>query len=367
MTLSSTPVRSRQLLGGTLADDILRVDLRAEYEDIDVTTLVFTDTGAGLTGNVDRLELYKTGDVTPFAVATLAGCGTNTVPPNSFCSQMQAQQLIVPKGGTTTVIVRPRMRSDMDGAVSGRGIRLSMDPVYGVGSRGAFSSNTLPISDGDALAEGEIFIGRQVAGGPNTPVIGRFNVVVLSKVTSITNADPNANGTAIPSGTARAIGQFKFTAAAANNMQNGPNKVAVNGLIFNVNATNVDLDGGRFKFYNKADPMMLANCTVTQSSGSSSLIVTCADLIASGTNTSIDPGSDATFVLQADVQNAKVNNGAASTLQVSLQNFSDLFFGFALSQSASHIEWKDADAGSSVIFRWIEYPDTSVNGTSYQG
>ena len=396
VTKSSTPVRSRQLLGGTLADEILRLQFHAEYEDVDVTDLVFTSSGAvsggNLAKNVDRLELYTVGATTPFATATVAGCGSDAVATDkygntqsSMCAKMKNQEFVVPKGSNTNILIRPRMRTDVDGAVSGTGVTLQMDltPSTSTGSvraRGLLSSNTLGANDADTNPEGEVFIGVSSAA-KNAHIVSNFNQVVLSKVTSITNADPNANGTAIPTGTQRAIGQFKFSTAAANNLKNGTNKWTLSGVIFNVNATNVELGTAvntalatsTFKLYNKADPTTKATCTsaataISGNGASGSLVVTCGELrlaARSLVNTQIDPGSDVTFVLEASVTNAKISATSTSTLQVSLQGFTDQYAtGFA--SSTSHLNWLDLD-GSTTSFLWIEYPETSINGTSYNG
>jgi hypothetical protein len=187
--------------------------------------------------------------------------------------------------------------------------------------------------------------------------------------------------TAIPTGTQRQIGQFKFSTAAANNLKNGTNKWTLSGVIFNVNATNVALGTGdntaaatsTFKFYNKADQTVKATCTAaatsTSGAGSSgSLVVTCRNLqTTSSVLTQIDPGTDATFVLEAQVANAKISNNSTSTLQVSLQNFTDPA-AQTLSSTDAHIVWADLENSSTVTkFNWVEYPETSVNGTSYNG
>ncbi len=387
VTLSSTPVRSRQLLGGTLADEVLRMQFHAEYEDIDVTDLVFTASGVNatmLSTNVDRLELYKVGATTPFATATVGGCGSDAVAANSMCSKMKNQEFIVPKGTDTNILVRPRMRTDVDGALAGQVVALKLDPTPStttgsVRARGALSSNTLSANDADATPEGEVFVGTATPAA-NASLKSKYNQVVLSKVTSITNADPNANGTAIPTGTQRQIGQFKFSAAAASNTKNGPNKFTLTGVIFNVNATNVALGTGDqtslatsdFFIYNKADATVKSGCTsaatATSATGQSgTLVVTCDDIDLSGVNTEIDTGTDATFVLQADISNAKISNGSTSTLQVSIQNFSDVGLATAFGSATSHLFWADKDTASKTPFMWIEYPDTSVNGTSYSG
>lgn len=378
VTKSSTPVRSRQLLGGTLADEILRLQFHAEYEDIDVTDLVFTGSGAQaslITTNVDRLELYKVGATTPFASATVAGCGTDAVAANSMCAQMNNQEFVVPKGSNTNILVRPRMRTDTDGAISGTDVIIDLDRTAStstgsVRARGLLSSNDLAANNANTTPEGEVFIGISSASSQfNQKIAGGFNEVVLSKVTSITNADPNANGTAIPTGVGREIGKFKFATAAANNLKNGTNKWTLSGIIFNVNATNVDLDGSSFKLFNSANPTVTSACTVVQTSGSSSLLVDCRGLLASSVNTEIDPGSDTTFVLRADVQNGKVSNASTSTLQVSLQAYTDnpKYLVYGTTSGQSHIDWQDKDNGGATTFHWVEYPDTTINGTSYNG
>jgi hypothetical protein len=377
VTKSSTPVKAKQLLGGALGDEILRLQFHAEYEDIDVTDLVFSGSGANaasIATNVDRLELYLVGATTPFATATVAGCGNVAVASNSMCANMDNREFIVPKGSNTNILVRPRMRTDVDGATAGHVVALKIDRTAStstgaVRARGLLSSNDLAANDADATPEGEVFIGASSAGS-NTLMVSNLNHVVLSKVTAITNADPNANGTAIPTGTQRDLGMFKFATAAASNLKNGTNKWTLSGVIFTVNATNVDLNSDTFKIYNTADPTQKRRCSVDQTSGSSSLLVTCQKLpTASGTvviNTEIDPGTDATFVLNADVQNAKVSNSATSTLQVSITGFetpSYTTFGSA----AGHIAWLDKDNSNTTKFFWIDYPSTSINGTSYNG
>jgi hypothetical protein len=389
VSLASTPVRNRQLLGGTLADEILRLQFHAEYEDIDVTDLVFTASGANASAhasNVDRLELYKVGATTAFAVATVGGCGSDAVPSNSMCAQMNDQEFVVPKGSNTNILIRPRMRTDVDGATAGQVVAYRMDPTPSsstgaVRARGLLSSNDLSPNDNtDTIPEGEVFIGTATPAANSAAIRTKYNQVVLSKVTSITNADPNANGTAIPTGTQRAIAQFKFSAAAANNLKNGSNKWTLSGVIFNVNATNVLLGSGDqtatatsdFYIYNKADSVTKSQCltaaTTTSFQGQSgSLVVTCKNITSSSVNTEIDAGTDLTFVLEAEIANAKISNSSTSTLQVSLQNFSDNAFYASFGSTTSHLDWVDKDNGTSTRFRWLEYPETSVNGTSYNG
>src|SRR3989338_150117 len=222
ITKSTTPIRSRQLLGGALSEEILRLTLRAETEDIDVTRLVFTADGSeagAFASNIDRLDLYKVGDTTPFASATVSGCGGASVPANSMCANMLSAQLIVTKGTNLGILARARVKADTDGGVSGTHVKLKLDSVAGAQARGFVSSNNLAANDGDAVAEGELFIGTSSPAASQT-ILGNDNVVVMSKVTAIINANPNANGTSIPTGLSQ-IGMFRFTAAPNTNSQNG--------------------------------------------------------------------------------------------------------------------------------------------------
>ncbi len=385
VTLSSQPVKSKMLLGGSLADEILRLQFRGEYEDIDVTDLVFTASGANASSmktDAARLELYKVGATAPFAIATPGGCGTTAVPTNSFCVQMKSQEFIVKKGQNENVLIRPRMNTDVDGAVSGNQWTIKMDltPSASTGSiraRGAQSSNTLDQNDGDATAEGEVFIGRSTATATNALMTGKVNNVVLSKLTGLTNADASPNGTAIPVGTQKAIGQFKFTTAAAGsaNTKNGTNKWTLSGVIFNVNATNVLLGTGDqtatatsdFKLYNKADPTVKNTCIANKATTSGSIVITCeAITVRSSVNTQIDPGADATFVLEAEVVNPKISNSSTSTLQVSIQSFSENPYETVFGASNTHLVWTDLE-NTGTVFKWLEFTETSVNGVSYSG
>ncbi len=381
VTKSTQPVRERQLLGGTLEESILRLQFHAEYEDIDVRDLVFTSMGgnqASFSTNVQRLELYKAGSNTSFANATVGDCKTGT-PSNSMCASMQNQQLIIPKGEDLDIIVRPRLNTDTNGATRGHVVQLYVDRTptnsdSGTGAvraRGLQSSIDLLLNDADGTPEGEVFIGTSSATA-NTNIEGNVNQVVLAKVTSITNASPDADGTAISSGNDRAIGQFKFAAASHNNQRDGSNDWVLSGVIFNVNATNVLLGAGDqtssgtsdFMLYNKADPTTKQTCTADKATASGALLVTCVGLVAATVNTAIDAGTDATFVLEADITNPKVLSTSTSTLQVSLSSFttrSNTNFG-----TNTNIAWVDDDNGTDVQFKWVDYPETSISSTSYR-
>lgn len=390
----TTPVRSRQLLGGALGDAILRLQFRAENEDVDVTDMQFTSSGSTAT-SVDRLELYKEGDVAPFAEATIGGCGSDdTLATNgeggtnhsetvqTFCANMESRQLLVKQGQNLNMIIRPRLKTDVGGATSNQVIAYFLDhtPVSneakGSGSvraRGLQSNNNLDANSGDSTAAGEVFIGRTSANATNVRIAGERHVSVLAKIASITNANPDANDSNVPTGIAP-FGQFKFTAGSHTNSLNGMNKFVLSGVVFSVNATNVILNSSGFYIYNKADATQKVQCypffndssnRMTMSS-SGSFIVECKTLKGSVVNTTVDQGASATFVLEGNITNAKVGSNTSS-LQASLNRFTStaqLNFG-THNSTRNYLTWLDEDTATT-IFYWIEYPETVVKSTSYK-
>lgn len=395
VTLDSTPTRSRQLLGGTLGDTILRLQFRAQNEDIDVTDLQLTSSGSNAS-SIDRLELYKDGATTAFATATVSGCGSDDVltvnagngnaTVQTFCANMENGQLIVKDGENLDVLVKPRLKNDEQGAISGQDIQLFVtktavsDNSTGSGAvraRGRESSSNLTANDADASNEGEVFIGTDSVA-TNAHIVGQVNDVVLSKITTIANANPDADNTNVPTGISP-IGQFRFTAATNNNTLNGLNKATLSGVIFNVTASQVDLESGTFKFYNKADSSSKATCVVASGSISStgSLLVSCPNLRTASTwsagtvgDTQLESGEQSTFVLEVNIQNSKVGS-TTSSIQVSIQDFTTRSTD-TYGPSTSHIDWTDEDSAAvsagttSSRFKWIEYTDTVVRSTSYK-
>ncbi len=193
---------------------------------------------------------------------------------------------------------------------------------------------------------------------------------MLAKITSIANANPDADNTNVPTGVTP-FGQFRFTAATNTNTLNGLNRATLSGVIFNVTATNVSLTNGSFKFYNKADSSTKATCSGITTGGaaiattySGSFLVRCDALKSTAVNTQITSGQSVTFVLEGDITNSKIVGTNTSTLQATVQDFTSMSYtNFGYNQS--HVEWVDEDTGSTT-FDWIEYADTQVKSTSYK-
>ena len=413
VTKDSTPLRNRQALGGTLGEAVLRLQFHAENEAIDVTDLQVTSSGS-TAGSVDRLELYKAGESTPFALATIGGCGDDSVidynptanqslgeyfgsgTVQTFCANMESRQLVVPEGEDIDVLVRPKMKTDVAGGSSNQNIQFFInyfqvsDESTGSGAvraRGDESSNNLSANDSDNTAEGEVFIGIANAAstgflsdvGGNDIINGQKNTSVLAKITSITNASSDANGSAIPTGISD-IGSFKFASAAHNNSKNGLNDAVLSGIVFNVNATNVSITPNTFKLYNRQNPSdnNKVTCTSYDSGGaaiaaasvaSGAILVDCNGLDAStALDTEIDEGEDLTLVLEASITDPSNSTvGAVSTLQVSIQSFNSISnTAYGVASGRSHFQWLDRDTTTTKFF-WVEYPETTVKSTSYTG
>jgi len=384
----------RQLLAGTLGESILKINFHAEFEDVDITDLVLNSSGSTAV-SLDSLELWLDGGTQK--IATSGGCGSADVlnynynassasGTTAFCFTMDNKQLVIAKGADVKVNVRPRVKTDVQGAISANVLGLFIDhtptsnDATGTGSvraRGVASSNNLAANNGDSSAAGEIFIGRTSANASNVRVVGSYNQVVLSKFASITNGGAAA-GT-VPSGVDREIGAFTFTAAANGNSKNGLNQATISGAIFTVQATNVNMDYNGFKIYNKVAgstqnaacaPFNTAGTQLTSGNvGSGTFLVVCRNLVTGGVvNTAVNQGSSITLVLLANVtnSNAAAGGGGASILQVSLNDFTSVTKK-TFSPTTSRIQWQDKDSANTQLFNWVEYPDTAVNSTKYDG
>lgn len=358
----NVPTRSRQLLAGELSDAVLRLELRAEGEPIDVMRLVFTNsspyTTLELTDSISRLHLYRDGESTAFAYATVGNCiGITGIPENSFCAVMESQQLVVEDngGGSVDVLVRPEIKSDEFGAenTAKGAIRLIFDASLSatVQARGSDSSEVLQENNGDPNA---------------TSIVGNPNNIVFAKIASIEDVNPDVNGSNVPVGLNKTIAEFKFTAANNNNTMNGRNKASINGIVFNVASSNVEFTADSFDLFNKNNPTQEISCTST--SLEDSFLVECNSTDNTAVDLEMDSGDSITLVLEADITNNQVNFAQGSSLQVAINDFSDrMKTTFGIASGQSHIIWSDsANDPFPVHFQWIEYGETSISSTSYQ-
>lgn len=337
---------------GTLDKPIAAFDLRAEGEDVSLTT--FTLFVPGHPASIDRLELYDAPDaVTPFATAVKTS-GSPFAGYDMYTATLTVGSFVVEDGATEAIYVRPRLRSDVDGGVTNEPI--SVDLLGAVGTSvtavGMESSNQLQVNDEDSIAEGEVFIGVDTAGA-NQNVNGNPSTTVGAEPVAFQSIDPNADGTSIPVGVSRIL-SVRITAAANVNTQDGLDKVLADRLTSTVFTQNVSIDTTSFRLYNLIDPSVkIAPTTVIEVTPGTYGVQ--FDELASGIlDTRIPSGADTAFALEVNILNPKINNAQTSILYatLSLSNF-----GF---------HWIDQDAGGAFEFEGVDagVPEVIV-GTTY--
>lgn len=359
ITQSSTPVRAHQLLGSQISDDMLRVSLRAEGEDINVMKLVFTPHGpdaAEILRSVDRLYLLKEGAQNFFFAADAAQCDT-TVSMPALCAKMRNSELIVPKGQSVTIVLRAGMKSDANGATSGKKFGIHINAVGSVEAMGDISQRLLNENNGDMMAEGEIFVGTDVPN-PSQSIMSPVHTTALAKIANISNASPLANGTPVPVGSAE-IGRFRIDAASQSNSANGINDITLDDIIFTVHLKNVTMNGSQYRVLDGANPLFAVPCTLDPSSTPTIHLVRCSNLSQS-VLPHIDSGASELFILNGTVTTASAN----ASLQVTIEQFND-DTQTTVGVSKSHLRWIDADFAAQTSFVWVDTPTSIVYGTRF--
>ncbi len=221
-------------------------------------------------------------------------------------------------------------------------------------------------SDADCARSGSISAASQsISSSPASP---QFSF-------SIKNANPDANGTAVPTGIA-GIGQFRFTAIPQTGVPRAEHRAIIDGIVFTVNATNVALSASSFSLYEKSNTGKKVFCSPHYLSGeefgsdkiSGIFLVRCSDLKAGIVNTEIKENAALLFVLEADIFNPNIASasGKSSALHVSIENITVPGKVFGTGKDSSHIRWYDRDQATNAVFDWIEFSKTSVKSTLYQ-
>jgi hypothetical protein len=389
VTKDSTPVRSRQLLGGAAPETIAQLLLRADaIEDIDVHDLQFTSVG-GLAHAIDRLELYKEGASSYFGLATIGSCAFDQVPTRdpedrpaqTFCSKLLGQQLVVPKGTEERIIVKARLKTDVDGAtsadpiqvyISGEAVSNNMTGRGAVRAAGVLSGE-LPANNNNGVANGEIFIGSNVVTGNNSSIVHQKHVSAMSKVLTLRKwLGSDADGSNVPTGAAD-IANFEFITAPHSNSKDGLNDVVLRKILFTVESSNVAMAGNGFAFFNTINPMEGAPCTAIAHNGtpitetaSGNFHVRC-ELDGTGVNAELDPNTNTRFFLRATITNTHMVASQSSNLRVQLRNFTNInATTFGTGEEHSHIQWNDRDNSTNATFLWMDYPETVIYGPQYQ-
>lgn len=347
VTQSSEPVRSRQLLMGSVTEDLLRISMRATEEDIRVTRIAVE----GATDDLSHVELFFPGETAPFTTATAVQC--RTPGPGRFCARTD---FTLRKDLARDILFRGAVQSEADGAVSGRTIALRLSEAFvtddpAVEARGESSQQQLIQNDGDADATGEIFISADGAG-PNVAIIGPVHDVVAAKFLSVSDGSADPDGSPVPQGQS-AIAAFRFSAASFSPPLRTVRQAGLRSLTFNVAAANIRFSAGSFTLANTFAPHITALCTETAVTGA--FRVTCSALDRSGVNVFFDQGTSATFTLSGFVESGPVTPGGMGLLQVSLAKLND--------RSASGVvEWTDGVSA----FTWMDVPTADVRSVLYR-
>jgi hypothetical protein len=344
VTRDSIPTASRLVLAGEFSDVLLRLTFHAVDEDITVRRLAIR----GAASAIERLELFDPGSSIPFAIARTSQCAVLTA--GHLCS---ATDFTVKQGTERRVLVRAVLKSDDEGAVGNESFSLrltdSTGTTHAVDARGVRSGADLSQNDGDAFAEGEMFVGVSTPAA-NAEITGPTHDVVLSKLGSIVSDHTDVDDTPVPVGTST-IAAFRFTALQNRNTKNGTNDVEIRTLVFTVSANNVEVDPDSFELFNVLDTNIRHPCSANQSS--LEITVTCSD-IASTLSSDIDAGQSITLALRSAVTDPEVIDGGSS-LQVRLVALSDR-------STLGIVEWHD----QSRLVRWVDLPVTTVRSTLYR-
>lgn len=358
-------VQSSQMLAGTLSEPVLWLEAAAIDEDVDFTRIQISVMN-GTAQSIDCLELYRARAGTSFfAVATVSGVGTDPSPEGytTFQANMMSQQFVVAKGTAEDIVVRARVRSDVNGGVSGEQDQffIAADTCT-VQARGVQSSNNLLPNDGDGLPKGEVLIGTDFSAGPNRNVeSSAMHTVVCSKIVSITNANPDANGTSIVAGIKEG-GVFQITAAANVNTKNGLNKVVDKKFVFVFDTANVEY-GSRFELLNKVNPSVTVAATAILKMdgtpwGSDPIhgqFQVVFDNLPAAVDTVLGSGESDTIAVRYNRTNPQVSAVDPSREQV------------FLSLAKGDVNWYDEDNASSMLLDWVDNPDSRVLIGDYAG
>jgi cysteine-rich repeat protein len=356
VTADSSPVRSHQAIAGSITDELLRLRMRAENEDIDVSLLRIE----GGTNDIDALLFYKvspgqrpnlTGQ--PLAQATTGQCSDGST--TAFCARLSQRTLVLKADEDVVIAVAARMKNDQSGGASGHSFQLWMDAstgiIHAIEANGISSSQTLSQNDGNSVKDGEIFIGTTSASA-NAGIAGPTHDTALAGFRSIVNGrfdGPTITG--IPAGTL-AFASFRFTALAHNNSFGGLNDVVMKTLIFHVTAQNVLLDQSSFKLFENGNPTITMSCSSGAATGS--FDVSCINIDGSMIRSRIGQSEDVTYALSATVLNPQMVQGS-SLLMAELSNLGSR-------GGASSVAWSD----DATTFIWVDVPFTSVGSVQYR-
>jgi hypothetical protein len=323
----TTPVPQRQVLGGTQSDTLAGFRAEARLGPVDIY-YVGIDV-EGQSRSIDRLEVFREGVLV--GIASRAGA----LPGDDFGLHMQNRQLVIAEGIEENLDIRARVKRDSEGGVSGDEFAIAVDQVM---ARGNISSNDIDVIIDD--------------------IVSRPHTVVMSEFESFDNASSTPHGSSVPFGVV-ASGEYRVTTKTNTNFNAGTNRSLFEQLSFEYYAMGTVFDTSGFGLYNKADSTIVdRNYIVTtldyipivSSTVTGNFRVIYSTVASSGIDATIDAGSSAVFVAQANILSVDLN----ASMQV----------GLSLNRGA--IKWRDQDFAHSTLFDWVDLPYTTVWSTKHQ-
>ncbi len=353
-------IQSEYLLPGA-NNTIMKIRLRAEYEDIAVTQFVVSldnEVQGEDVQSVNRGHLYRLGETVPFAAVTTAAAGG--INAQGFYTQllvtMNNNELVVPKGQDVVVRFVPDVMTDDEAgqSVSGEIIRANIISGFDfnpIEARGVTSSNQLDQNTGAAGQKGAIFIGVEPGGGPNLLLENVENTVAMVEVTSAIDAHFGQAPALLQTG----LLDLLFTQVhvfGSNSFLNGRNYLVIDDYAVVVNTHNVAIDRTSGRLSNAADrSTSVAATQVLQFEGFDVFLF--EGLEGGAVDTRINDGETPTFVFTVNVTDNQVNENDIAFIW-GAADFSSLGFG-----------WVDRDAVTHVSLRGTDLDDDIAVGQTF--
>ena len=364
------PTPSQQLLGGELADDPAMA-LRAYADGSGVVVTYIGAKVNGFSQSINTIELRREGETVPFATMTRGDVEFG----DEFGVHLTGNEFVVQANEADTFFVFPEIKKDVDGGNSAEKFELLM----GTGSVRARTADwyDLAINDQDFEAEGEVFIGWIDQPGPDQPMVSDPHTVVMSKTEKWLPANPDPDGTAVPTGI-YPVGQFYVDAMMNANVEDGINDQIIRGVGITTTLENVEVDAGSIYLYNKHDattriqPTLITDTSDWPLSGqylTQSFVAWFMD-VDLGINSEIGPGERLPLVFELDIRNSQIVP-AESRLQVSIEKFSEpRAVGFGPGNSRILVTDRDGDTDED--FFWLDLDnigastDAKIECTDYR-
>lgn len=325
---------------GSETSPLLRLTLRAEKEDIEVTS-INVDASAQ---SIESIDVYEGSSV--LATLTPAGCSVSSA--RDFCATF-SNVLTIPRSTEKTLQLIAKLKSTSQGGVSGESIVLSLtadtvDPA--IRAQGLSSNAVLAQNNGDVSEDPEVLIGTNVPAA-NAAITGSTFTAAKIRIGQILNANPDADGESIVAGES-AVGVFQFT---ASNSQNPSAQVSLTTLKFFVFAQNVQFDSSSWELANAEDLATRFSCT---GDSTGNFTVTCSGIDTSSLGADMQAAQSISLSLIGDIQNPQVTGGS-SLVQVSLIDLGN-------PSMPGNIVWSDGNT----TFDWVDTGVTSVKSTQYR-